>query len=408
MKWLFVLLVGVLIYKDVSYLLVQDRYVLRGLTQGVALAVGLVWLVTYFSPAMMRRYWPAFLYIFSLSISLFTASDVFSASIQALSVTAVILFSIAYVDSSRIKSIQHPMDPLLYTTVIIFSLVFLVGLIFNIVKPGMVYEQMYSGAMRFRGIFGEPATMGAASGLALGVALVGIKKTWLKTIVLLLAAPSLVLTFSRTFWIATAFSGLLTVWFYYPKLKKVATTAFVICLIVVSIVFLLDLKVDTQGARQIVRADSAQSMSGRTEIWNRAFQTFLESPVSGHGFTMGVNAAFGGRRLEGVSVFNDDSKINSGVTLHSGYIQALVDLGVLGFVAYMIVIFLPILRLKKYDVKREFAAEFYILNFLWVGNIAQNTIYSGGAFISVIFWIVAVFGLSVRPGNRNNMKSSSI
>lgn len=410
MKWLLIFLIGVLVYKDVSHLLILDRYVLRGSMQGVALIVGLVWLATYFSREVTRRYWPAFLYIFSLSMSLFMASDVFNSSMQVLSVSAIILFSVAYTGSTRARSIEYPMAPLIYSTAILFSIIFFVGLILNMAQPEMVYERMHSGAMRFRGVFGEPAILGEAAGLAIGMALFGIKNKWLKFIVLGLAIPSLMLTFSRTFVIATFFSGLVTIWFYYPRLKKIAMGVFVVGLMFVAVVLLLDLnvKVDTQERREIVRADSIQSMSGRTAIWERAFDTYLESPIIGHGFTLGVNAVFGGWHGDEISVFDAGKKISSGFTLHSGYVQALVDLGTLGFVAYIIFIFLPILRLRKYDVNRKYAAEFYILNLLWVGNLAENTIYSGGSFISGIFWVVAVFGLSIRPVNGGKAVRSRI
>ena len=60
----------------------------------------------------------------------------------------------------------------------------------------------------------------------------------------------------------------------------------------------------------------------------------------------------------------------------------------------------------KYDTDRKYATEYFILIYLMVGNLAESTIYSGATLAGGIFWIIAVFGLSVRPvGGEGAMRS---
>jgi len=325
------------------------------------------------------------------------SADPLNVFMQVLSVSSFILFGIAYAESSVKGAIHNPYVPLYYSTAIILAIVFLGSLIVIKIHPDLVYDLTYVGGKRFSGLFGEPAQMGAAAGLALGVASLGVRKKWLKLFVIAVAAPCLALTLSRTFWIATVFAGLVTAWHYYPRLRNIAAAIFVAGALAFAIVFLLNIKIDTQEGSKLARVDSFSTMSGRTEIWKRAYEAFLRSPLFGHGFTKGSDATFGTHHAQGATIVKSVSTSSGGETLHSGYIQSLVDSGLFGFIAYITFIATSILRLLKYDVDREHATEFYILNYLWVGNFAENTIYSGAELTGGIFWITAVLSLSIMP-----------
>ncbi|MEQ1867515.1 MAG: O-antigen ligase family protein, partial [Micropepsaceae bacterium] len=79
----------------------------------------------------------------------------------------------------------------------------------------------------------------------------------------------------------------------------------------------------------LIRGDqleNIQTMSGRSVMWQAAWQAFLDRPVSGYGFGVGGRSLFLGP-LAGFG-----APISS---LHSGFMELLVGVGLLGFVPWV-------------------------------------------------------------------------
>ncbi len=94
--------------------------------------------------------------------------------------------------------------------------------------------------------------------------------------------------------------------------------------------------------------------------------------------------------------------------MHNGYIQSLVDSGVIGTLFYVLVVLLAIRSFYRYDRKRAFPAEFAGLIFLTVANLGEAVIYSASVFSSILFWLLAIFALSLPGGTNRGETATSI
>lgn len=398
MKIVLLWLVIALIAKDTSQL--NDPYILRGSAQLLCLIAGGYWLLLNRSGGVLTRYWPVFGYL-----AVVLASAVWSplpgyVLFQAFSLAAVLIFFVAYFDRYRATD-QRPTALLMNATIALYAAVAAISLALIAVAPAIAYGALDNGdagiEYRFRGLFSKAGLMGSAAGLTLGMAWFGIRRFWLRIVVLVPAVLCLALTLSRTFWVAALVAGLMTSWRYTPHLRRLVAVAVLLVGVVWASLAAVGYQFDTAAAGRAVRVESVTTLTGRLGLWDEAFDAFEQSPVLGYGYTTGAAG------LKSVQMFtrklgNIDASRNIGrTTLHNGYLQSLLDVGLIGTFFYLTVMLLGIKRVYQLDRRRRYAAEFYGLIFLVIANVTQSVIYSASVFDSLLFWGLAIFALSLRP-----------
>jgi len=403
MKFVLVALIVGLVAKDTSQL--NDPYVLRGAAQLMCLLVGGFWLVTHISSSVVARYWLVFAYLGAIVLSVAGAPAPRYVLFQGASLGATLLFYVAYFERYR-GSDERAIGLLVRVTTGTYAVVAVLSLVLLLVAPGMAYGAINTGdaglEYRFRGLFSQAGLMGTAAGVTLGMAWFGLRRNWVKLLVMVPTAICLALTLSRTAWVACFLAGVLTLHIYAPRLRTWLAIITVACAGTWATIAVLGIDVDLKSASKITRAGSIASLSGRVELWSESLNAFQRSPFFGYGFTTGAaglehDAPFLSHREFGAMNSDPDASRDIGRrTMHSGYLQSLLDLGVVGTVFYLAVMVTAVLRLYRFGRERRYAAAFYGLIFLMIANFSESIIYSAAVFSSLLFWGLAIFALSLR------------
>ncbi|MBI2799514.1 MAG: O-antigen ligase family protein [Gammaproteobacteria bacterium] len=409
MRFALSLIVVLLVGKDTFQL--GDPYVMRGFAQFLGLLIGIVGILTDVPRNFIAKYWPAIGYLISLIATSIDSSDQSFVLLQIGSLLAIVFFGIAYFNlppARRVDAHQW----LTISIIAVYMGVMIGSLVAAKLAPGLAYEQLFSGdaygsELRFRGLFSKSGMMGAASGLTLGLAFFGIKSRILK---ILISVPTLIcmfLTLSRTFWVASFVSGVITSWHYYPKKGYIVSAALIAALVVGLGAAAFNYSVDKEAASKIFRLNTLSTLSGRVDLWARGLKALEYRPWLGYGFTVGSEGLQNIKPGLGLSSARD-ARLVARTSLHSGYMQSILDSGIIGTLFYLNVIGISLWRFWRNDSKREFPAAFYGVLFFSIANFGENIIYSASVFHSVAFWILATLGLSltsreapVRPRYRN-------
>lgn len=391
MKYVFITLLVALFAKDI--LPIGDRYILRGVSEGLALAVGAGWLITHQFHKVARRYVLILSYLATLALTAFVSQRPFFVILQVMSLASVTLFFIAYIESSTLDRDTCRWN--LLTVGCAFLLVCVGSLVLLVVRPQLTFEITLEGN-RFRGLFSEPAMMGAVSGLLIGIAAFG-QLSWLIRISGALAAiPCLYLTGSRTSWGAAA-AGLLITGVIYIRQKRLWMIALAFVGVIGGLgLVILDVHVASETQSKIIRSDSIGTLSGRTALWDLAFEKYQDSPLLGYGFTTGSDAL--------ASDLGDTLSMAFGVagrsqqtafSLHSGYIQALLDSGAIGASLYLSILGVALWGFFRYDGERLHGAEMYCLVFFAISNLTDTIIFGAAVFYEAFYWYLSVLAMSV-------------
>lgn len=387
-----------MIAKDLVYAPVP--YALRAVAQGLCLSIGSWWLLQHFSYGIARRYWPVLLYILSILASAAVAEFPGFVLLQGLSLSSAVVFFMAYHERQWRSGRASQQDFIRYI-VLMTSLITVVSLIFAKIDPALAYESMFAGLkgyeVRFRGLFGKAGAMGAMAGLALGFAALSVRNKPLKFAAMASAAACLALTQSRSFWVAAFLAGLSTLWFYFPKWRARGIVVAATLGLAAAAGNALDFSIDTAWAKRAARLDSVSDLSGRIGIWQEAYEGWRASPWLGHGFTLGATGLPGHDPLPTkLNVADTDPMELSRRTLHNGYIQSLLDAGLIGTSMYLSSMAIALRRLLKFDRDRRHPCALYAIVFLATANGGESVIYSGSVFPSLCFWACAVFALGLR------------
>lgn len=386
----FVLLIVALLAKDATPL--GDRYVLRALSEGIALLVGCAWLATSGFRGATWRHAVLGLYVGALVFAIPQASSPLYVTLQILALVAIALFSMAFLDAAARDTWMTRYA--VRTMFLALTVVCIASLMMRYWHPDLTYEQTLEGP-RFRGLFSKPAMMGAASGLLLGLSLFVAWNWGLRIIAFAASLPCLVLTGSRTFW-AAAVVTLGVASFRYVRWRWAFLPAGIFLLVVVVCIGIIaGIRLTSQQQAMIFRQGSIDTFSGRTSIWIQALQRYWEAPWLGHGFTAGgITLDEGGRGLSAVAS-SPQSPLQGSVTLHNGYVQALLDSGGIGAVLYITVILFALAGFLRYDRDKQYAAEFYCFLFLAIANLGETVIFGAGVLHGVWFWYLTVLALTL-------------
>jgi O-antigen ligase len=391
MHYIFIILLVALLAKDVLPL--GDRYILRGISEGIALIVGAGWILTRRSSELAKRYIWILLYLLTLAMTAVVSQRPFFVMLQVASLTSVIVFFIAYVESTT----AHP-DVFRWNLLAVNCAFFLVcvgGLLLLKARPELAFEVTPEGN-RFRGLFNEPAMMGAVSGLLLGLAAFGKMSRLVRISGVLAAMPCLYLTGSRTSW-GAAMAALLITGAIYSTKKGTWMIGLALAGIIGGIsLVILDIRMNSDTQSKVIRSGSIETLSGRTVLWDLALKKYRDSPFLGYGFTTGSDALASdmGDTLSAAFGVSDRSQQKM-FSLHSGYIQALLDSGAIGAILYVAILILAIWGLWKHDGGRLHGAEMYSLVFFSISNVTDTIIFGAAVFYEVFFWYLPVLAMSL-------------
>ena len=392
MRIVLVILLLSLIIKDAGQ--INDPYIFRGIGQGLALLLALIWLVTGMRAAYIKRYWPLFGY---LAVSI--VSGVFSprmnyALIQSASLFAVIMFAIAYYESQKGTG-KDPANLYFFTVITAYTLICIISIVLIKLNPPVVYSRVGNwldlrAGMRFSGLFPVSGMMGAASGLLIGFTMFRKGKWYWRTIALGSGLVCLALTQSRTFWVATFATSIIVWWIYKPRARKIQAAVIFLAGVAVVTSMAFNLKLDTASLEKAVRWDSISSLTGRIPLWERSRDAFYNRPIVGYGSAVGSYALTDdGDRPIGMKNEREARSIGH-ETLHNGYVQSVLDLGMLGLFFYVAIFFVAIRRVYRYDIDRTGGAVLYGVLFMAIGNLGESIVYSASVSHSIVFWCVVV------------------
>lgn len=373
-----------------------NRLAARGVAQGIGLLIGMVWLLGSLSPQVLKRYRPIWAYLAILAFTSVVADASVFVLLQVASLAAVIIFSMAYFEGFPSNK---PRDPTLVVRAMVFGMsvlcVISIGAYF--VAKGMAFE-FTGGRMRFRGVLIEPATMGALAGTLLGLTWFGVRNLLIRLPLVAVALFCSALTGSRTFWIGAAAAILGTLWIYKPRMRRIVVG--ITAMGVLTVGSLIGAGFDLGGDKlsSSLRLDTVSNLTGRTDMWQQALEGYRSRPLLGYGFTLGAQSLTGvsSNDIGGVFKRGPDSEVAARSKLHSGYVQSLLDSGALGFIFYLVVLFMPVFAMMKHDQARQYPAVFFALLFLLVTNAAESIIHGAAGMRSITFWMFAVFALSLR------------
>lgn len=406
MEIVLILLILCLVIKDIT--LINEPYFLRAIAQGACLVTGAAWLLSHLNGKVLKRYWIVIGYMASLFLTVFVASEPIYVLFQVVSLSAVIIFFIAYFES-RATNVTVSNDTLVNTTVISYLLICFLSLVAIKFFPSYAYDYISHGEIRFRGIYSKSGMTGSAAGILILMTLFGVRNAWLKIFSLFCGSACLALTLSRTHWVGCLIAVCVTSWLYYPRRRLLVTVGASALAFVIFSMFLLNVRPDPEtvsAAGRFMRVGSISTLNGRTKIWHDGFMAFSKTPILGRGFTAGGEALYSDNENQHLSTMIsanqgtpstlDKSRFIGKSTLHNGIIQSLLDAGIVGTFFYLTAMLAALRGFLVGDWLKKYPAEFACLVFLLVTNISQNVIYSAAVFDSLLFWGLVVFALSLR------------
>jgi O-antigen ligase len=309
--------------------------------------------------------------------------------------TAVFIFFIAYFEHTQSDS--HDESLLLKCIAICFAIAICASIALFLVKPAAVYtvvenESLAGDEPRFCGLFPSPAMMAVAAGSGIGLALFYTENKIVRYILLSGSLICLFLTLSRTFWTATITATIATHLVFYGNKKRYFIVSCWICGIVLYI--LASSLYISPMFNEVIRADSVQNLTGRTEIWDLGCRAFFEHPFWGHGVATGSEGLYG-KGLPNLFNKSNDVRNLSRETLHNGFIQSLLDTGLIGTLFYMSILLVSLRQMLIYKHLIKEPCVFYLFIFLAVANMGESIIYIASMIGSVLFWGLTVFALSL-------------
>jgi O-antigen ligase len=135
---------------------------------------------------------------------------------------------------------------------------------------------------------------------------------------------------------------------------------------------------------------SLTTLTGRTVFWELAWKAFNRQPITGYGF--GAGSRYGAFREAGFDQFSH---------LHNGFLEALVGVGLLGFVPFVV----AVVRVMWWSVVRIFKKVDVPYAIIAIPLFIQNTVGLGfGGWMNlnvILFGLLVVLsdlqGLRLRP-----------
>jgi O-antigen ligase len=202
---------------------------------------------------------------------------------------------------------------------------------------------------------------------------------------------------ARTFWVGWVVAAACALWWISKKnrLKILGLGGFVL---LTGVLLLSAIGVEKAGMQKgfdkAVRMQSVSNLTGRLSMWKSALAEFGKRPFFGYGFSVGDEGfrGSGGSRTTLAAMNAGTNQTRH--TLHNGYLQALLDSGILGFIFYLLIIAKTQTALLSHGRKR-YATALFVIIFMAVANMAETVMFTAATEHSVLGWYYVVFALSL-------------
>jgi len=400
------LLIGSAAMKDIIF--IGGGFYLREISQAICLMVGLYFLPISASRAAPWVTLPMLGYLLALAMGATNSINWDFVSLQVLSIAAVLFFGLALWNSNPANA-EKNYAFLFRATFYILLGVCVASLAAAVLAPGAAYEIIYGGEIRFRGVLSKAGWMGASAGMLAGLALFGrAQPVWLRGVAFVVGAVCLMLAGARTFWIAFAIASLACCILYFPReWRRFRLVGAAVGLLVVLPVWIVT-TVDIGKLEDLVRFRTVSNLSGRTTLWEESIDAFGQRPWLGFGLSQGAVAITGGADESLFASQRTNPRAISRVTVHSGYLQSVLDAGILGTVFYGLLVLGALLRIAWADRVRAYPAAFFFLLFMMIGNVSENVIYAASTFPAMLFWLLCIFALSAPMSRRLPARAATV
>jgi len=388
-----------LVSKDL--MLMPAPYAVRGLTQLVALALGVYWLARSDDVRLLRSLLPVWAYLLVLLASAAMSPYPLFAGLQAASLGACVFFFAGLASES---SASKKDGALILSRAAILAYAFTCGasLLLLFAAPSQAFESLYGGdtlgeIQRFRGAMSKSSMIACAGGLLFGLCITTPGWGRLRLIAGTLGLTCLYLAQARTMWAALVLALLAVLWVYQSAWRKWLLGVSVSALAVIAVLPERTLQVDIPtGAQSVVRTEGIESLSGRVGLWRAGVSAIADSPLLGYGLTLGAL----GLPTRMPTDARSDASLHeltsvSRETLHNGFLQSFLDTGFIGALVYLGIVVLAPIRLLLHDSARRYSHVLFVLVFMAVANLGETVIYSGAVFDGVLYWGMVVFALAI-------------
>ena len=246
---------------------------------------------------------------------------------------------------------------------------------------------------RFRGIMENPNTAGLMAGLvlplAVGLAIArpGVRRLWWLAAAAV-ATATLVLSQSRGGFISGAVGVLVVVVLSDPG-RRTPFRVITWCLIAVALVIAIPGNAPTPPAvESFVLRFQDRTGSGRLDAWDLSIELYGERPLGGWGF--GTAELVFGPRAASLAGWR-------GELVPSAYLQALLELGLVGF-TFLVVLVAGVL-VRAWPGRRSSPLQAAIYGALVAGSIyafIESGMLSAGSVFALNYWLIALAAVRSR------------
>jgi O-antigen ligase len=260
-------------------------------------------------------------------------------------------------------------------------------LILNLMSVVILPEKVWAwnNENRFQGLAGHPNTFGSFCMISYPVLLWKHSRCqtmtkWLVIFAMIAFAMLHVLTGSRTS-IVVSVLGILTWLLILKKKRKFLLMVGVIPALALLLVLFKPSSFDRE------ESSSLRTFTGRDEIWRAGVTLAMEKPILGYGFEVSGKIFEDPRfYMEGYSLWSGSARSS----LHNGYLSVVIGLGLVGFIPFCILLFIPFWLSFHAHADEYKAFVITIILMCVVTNFFESAVVGGSNILSVIFWITWV------------------
>jgi O-antigen ligase len=279
--------------------------------------------------------------------------------------------------------------------------IIILNLVVFIVNNDLVW---YKGGTRFCGLWGQPNVFGMFAMVSYPVLFWKWQsKTYNQYLHPFIFTFILVLfhliTGSRGSILASVIGFIM--WLIIQRAKiKLAFLLLSLCL--VTFFFIYDIEEIRVFKRQTTSGSSVLTLNKREEFWSAMKILIIEKPITGYGY------GIGGKIWQDPRFYKEGHKLWSGsarTSLHSGYLSAIINTGMLSFMIWIYILFQPVLKLKKYISNKIRAPIIFVMVSCFILNITESLIGGGSGPAAMMFWMMWI--MAVRFNNDEGMSIQS-